>query len=49
MDRKNNILSGDLSEKKRIEKYLQFVMFFNKFINHQKKIRRKFIEKEMKL
>lgn len=49
MFRKSNILAGDISEKKRIEKYLRFVVFFNKFINHQKKIRRKFIEKEMKL
>jgi len=47
---KHKIIPNDtVAEKKRIETYLRFVMFFNKFINHRKKIYRTFIEKDMKL
>jgi hypothetical protein len=46
---KYKIIPNTVSEKIRIEKYLNFVTFFNKFINHRKKIRRAFIEKDMKL
>jgi hypothetical protein len=49
MLQKNKIIPDTVPEKERIEKYLQFVTFFNKFINHRKKLRRQFVEKEMKL
>lgn len=49
MPQKNKIILDSASEKERIEKYIKFVTFFNKFINHKKKIRRHFVEKEMKL
>jgi hypothetical protein len=46
---KHKVIPNTVAEKERIEKYLQFVTFFNKFINHRKKLRRPFVEKEMKL
>lgn len=49
MLRKYKIIPSTVPEKTRIEKYLSFVVFFNKFINHRKKPRRPFVEKDMKL
>lgn len=49
MPQKNKITPSTVPEKVRIENYLNFVTFFNKFINHRKKLRRQFVAKEMKL
>jgi hypothetical protein len=46
---KHKIIPHAIAEKERIEKYLQFVIFFNKFINHRKKLRRQFVEKDMRI
>lgn len=37
------------SEKKRIDKYVKFVIFFNKFINHRKKNKHIFVERDMRI
>lgn len=39
--KKNKVITAD--------DYIKFVNFFNKFINHQKKTRRRFVEKDMRL
>jgi len=49
MINKHKIIPNTVSDKKRIEAYLRFVVFFNKFINHKKKTHRQFIEREMKI
>jgi hypothetical protein len=47
--RKNKIIPCSVPEKERIEKFVQFAAFFNKFINHRKKHRRPFLETDMRI
>ena len=35
--------------KAQTESFLKFLEFFNKFVNHAKKLRSEFIEKDMRL
>lgn len=47
--RNNKIIPSTVSEKERIRLYLDFVKFFNKFINHRKKPHQQFIETDMRV
>jgi len=38
-----------LTEEERIERFVRFVVFFNKFINHARKPRKQFVEKDMRM
>lgn len=49
MPKNNKIISCTVPEKERIEKYLRFVVFYNKFINHRKKPRQPFIARDMRM
>ena len=49
MEQKNKRTSRNISEKEMINRYLKFVVFFNRFINHRKKTRRNFIERDMRM
>lgn len=49
MLKNNKIIPCTVPEKERIKRYLRFVVFFNKFINHKKKIHRLFIARDMKM